>query len=136
MRNFQEKVYKVGASGADWLCFSARAQIDIRPNGPTGRQGWRQEFSDGGLTLLKRGLRYGSQGTINTKNIRKNHCSPSDEGWQFSSVQFHFKNSQHTSFNIKWSEGVIAPSSPLLAPPLPAGLPLRGQKVLEPGTLR
>ena len=42
--------------------------------------GWRQEFSDGGLTLPTRGLKYGFQGTINTKNLRKNPLSPSDEG--------------------------------------------------------
>ena len=35
-------------------------------------QGWRQEFSDGGLTLLTRGLKYDFQGTINAKILRKN----------------------------------------------------------------
>ena len=34
-------------------------------------QGWRQEFSYGGLTLPTRGLKYGFQGTINAKNLRK-----------------------------------------------------------------
>ena len=43
-------------------------------------QGWRQEFSDGGLTLPTRGLKYGFQGTINAKNLRKNCASPSDGG--------------------------------------------------------
>ena len=34
-------------------------------------QGWRQEFSDGGLTLQTKGLKYGFQGAINAKNLRK-----------------------------------------------------------------
>ena len=34
-------------------------------------QRWRLEFSDGGLTLPIRGLKYGLQGTINAKNLRK-----------------------------------------------------------------
>ena len=41
-------------------------------------QGWRQEFSDGGLTLPTRGLKHGFQGTINAKNLRKNRLSLSD----------------------------------------------------------
>ena len=36
-----------------------------------GYQGWHQEFSDGGLTVPMRGLKYGFQGTINAKNLRK-----------------------------------------------------------------
>ena len=36
-------------------------------------QGWRQEFSYGGLTLPTRGLKYGFQGTSNTKNLVKSH---------------------------------------------------------------
>ena len=44
------------------------------------QQGWRREFSDGGLNLLMRGLKYGFQGTINAKNLRKNRFSPSDGG--------------------------------------------------------
>ena len=43
-------------------------------------QGWRQEFSDGGLTLPTRELKYGFQGTINAKILRKNRFSPSDGG--------------------------------------------------------
>ena len=43
-------------------------------------QGWRQEFSDGGLTLPTRGLEYGFQGTINAKNLRKNRFLPSGGG--------------------------------------------------------
>ena len=43
-------------------------------------QGWCQEVSDRGLTLPTRGLKYGFQGTINAKNIRKSHCSPSNWG--------------------------------------------------------
>ena len=35
------------------------------------KQGWRQEFSDGGLTLLTRALKYRFQGAINAKNLRK-----------------------------------------------------------------
>ena len=44
-------------------------------------QGWRQEFSDGGLTRPTRGLKYGFQGTINVKNLRKSRLSPSDGGY-------------------------------------------------------
>ena len=36
-------------------------------------QEWHQEFSDGGL-------KYGFQGTINAKNLRKKRFSPSDGG--------------------------------------------------------
>ena len=61
-------------------------------------KGWRQEFSDGGLTLPKRGLKYGFYGTINAKNLRKNRFSPSDGELACS------------------DEGAIAPSPPL-APP-------------------
>ena len=32
-------------------------------------QGWRQEFSDGGLTLPTRGLKYSFQGTIKIPKI-------------------------------------------------------------------
>ena len=32
-------------------------------------QGWCQEFSDGGMTLLMMGLKYGFQGTINDKDL-------------------------------------------------------------------
>ena len=46
----------------------------------TSLQGWRQEFSDGGLTLPTRGLKYGFYGTINAKNLRKNHVLPFDGG--------------------------------------------------------
>ena len=45
------------------------------------RDGWRQEFSEGALTLPTRGLKYGFQGTINAKNLRKNHFSPSTGGY-------------------------------------------------------
>ena len=41
-------------------------------------QGWRQEFSDGGLTLPTRGLKYGFQVTMTAKNLRQNRFSPSD----------------------------------------------------------
>ena len=44
------------------------------------KQGWHQEFSDGGLTLPMRGLKYGLQGTINAKNLRKNCFSRSEGG--------------------------------------------------------
>ena len=50
------------------------------------KQGWRQEFPDGGLTLLMRGLKYGFQGTINAKNLRKNGFPPSDGGLAYSDV--------------------------------------------------
>ena len=42
--------------------------------------GWRQEFSDGGLTLPTRGLKWGFRGTIDAKNLRKNRFSPSNGG--------------------------------------------------------
>ena len=48
--------------------------------GGVSKQGWRQEFSDGGLTLPTRGLEYSFQGTINAINLRKSHFSPSDGG--------------------------------------------------------
>ena len=32
------------------------------------RQGWAQDFSNGWLTLLTRGLKYGFQGSINSRN--------------------------------------------------------------------
>ena len=41
-------------------------------------QGWRHEFSDGGRTLPTSGLKYGFQGTINAKTLRKNRITPSD----------------------------------------------------------
>ena len=34
-------------------------------------QGWSQDFSDGGLTSLTRGLKYGVQGTIDAKISEK-----------------------------------------------------------------
>ena len=37
-------------------------------------------FRRGELTLPTRRLKYGFEGTINAKNLRKNHFSPSD-GW-------------------------------------------------------
>ena len=43
-------------------------------------QGLRQEFSDRGLTLPTRGLKYGLQGIVNAKNLRQNTFSPSDGG--------------------------------------------------------
>ena len=43
-------------------------------------QGWRQEFSDGGMTLPRRGLKNDFQDTVNAKNLRKNRCSPSEGG--------------------------------------------------------
>ena len=61
-------------------------------------QGWRQEFSDGGLTLPTRGLKCGFQGTINDKSLRKNRFSPSDGG-------------------LACSDGGLRPPSPPLAPP-------------------
>ena len=37
----------------------------------SSHQGWRQEFSDEGVDSSNRGLTYGFQGTITTKNIGK-----------------------------------------------------------------
>ena len=45
---------------------------------PSDIQGWRQEFSDGGLSRPTKGLKYGFQGTINAKNLQKNRFPPSD----------------------------------------------------------
>ena len=42
------------------------------------KQGWCQEFSDGGLTISTRGLKYCFQGTINTQNLRCNSFPPAD----------------------------------------------------------
>ena len=42
------------------------------------KQGCRQEFSDGGLTLPTRGLKYDFQVTINAKNLRNNRFSLSN----------------------------------------------------------
>ena len=38
---------------------------------PVHIQGWCQELSDKGLTLLTRGLKHGFQGTICVKNLQK-----------------------------------------------------------------
>ena len=43
-------------------------------------QGWRQEFSDGGLTPPTKDFKYGFQGTTNAKNLGKNHFLPFDRG--------------------------------------------------------
>ena len=51
--------------------FSSERNSDIRLKYPAVNQGWRQEISDGGLTLPTRGLKYGFQGTINVKDLRK-----------------------------------------------------------------
>ena len=50
----------------------------MKPLDKAERQRWRQEFSDGGLTLPTRGLKYGFHGTINAKNLGKNCFSHSD----------------------------------------------------------
>ena len=64
-------------------------------------RGGARNFPTEGLTPPTRGLKYGFQGTINAKNLQKNRLSPSDGGLTCS------------------NGGTIAPSSPLLAPPLP-----------------
>ena len=46
----------------------------------SSHQGWRQEFSERGLTLPMRGLKYGFQGIVNAKNLRQNSSSLSDGG--------------------------------------------------------
>ena len=61
-------------------------------------QGLRQEFSDRGLTLPTKGLKYGLQGIVNAKNLRQNTFSPSDVGLACS------------------DRGAIAPLSPLALP--------------------
>ena len=65
------------------LCFEVKLVLEARYlvlGRHTMLSGWRQEFSDGGLTLSTRGLKYGFQGTINAKNLQKNRFSPSDGG--------------------------------------------------------
>ena len=51
--------------------FSSERNSDTRWRYSAVNQGWRQEISNGGLTLPTRGLEYGFQGTINAKNLRK-----------------------------------------------------------------
>ena len=46
---------------------------------PQSRGGARN-FPTGRLTLLTRGLKYGFQRTINTKNLRKSRFSPCEGG--------------------------------------------------------
>ena len=43
-------------------------------------RGVARNFPTEGLTLPTRGLKYGFQGTINAKNLRKIRVSPSDGG--------------------------------------------------------
>ena len=52
------------------------------------KQGWRQGFSDGGLTLPMRGPKYCFQST-NAKNLRKNRFSPSDGGYSPLALLWH-----------------------------------------------
>ena len=63
-------------------------------------QGWRQEFSNGGLTLPMRGLKILFLGYFHCQKYPKNSFSPSDRGLTCS------------------DGGAIATSSPPLAPPL------------------
>ena len=72
-------------------------------------QGWRQEFSDGGLTLSPRGLKYGFQGIINIIQgiIFKVFSKISDK------IAFHLP--MGTSM-LRWGSHSL-PSTPL-APPL------------------
>ena len=71
---------------------------DIKYLWQDSNQGWRQEFSDGGLTLQTRGLKYGFQGTINAKILRKKSL-------------FTFRRGASML-----RRGAIAPSSPPLVP--------------------
>ena len=50
----------------------------------TGARGGTRNFPTGGLTLPTRGLKYGFQGTVNAKILRKNRFSPSDGGLAYS----------------------------------------------------
>ena len=61
-----------------YFSFSLCDQLAIIPC-PLSR-GSARNFPTGGLTLPTRGLKYGFQGTINAKNLRKSHVSPSDGG--------------------------------------------------------
>ena len=65
------------------ICNSTRVQIHlyvyaipltlvVGTHFPIYPQGWRQEFSDRGLTLPMRGLKYCFQGIVNAKNLRQN----------------------------------------------------------------
>ena len=67
---------KVHLQAALWLKYTKVPSLDET----CALQGWRQEFSDGGLTLPTEELRYGFQGTIDAKNLRRNGFSPSDGG--------------------------------------------------------
>ena len=40
--------------------------------------GWRQEFSDEGMALPTRGLKYGFHSTLLVRNLQKSRFSPSD----------------------------------------------------------
>ena len=64
--------------------------------------GGSSKFSNGGLTLPTRGLKYGFQGTINAKCLRE--------------IVVHFQMGASILHR-----GTIAPSSPSLAPPLGVG---------------
>ena len=65
-----------------------------------GSRGGARNFPTGGLTLPTMGLKYGFQGVVNAKNFRQNSFPLSDGGSACS------------------DRGAIAPSSPILVPPL------------------
>ena len=69
-------------------------------------QGGARNFPTGGLTLQTRGLKYGFQGTINARNLRK--------------IAFHFPTGASM---LRWG---LYPPSPPVAPPL-----LRGSSIFH-----
>ena len=62
----------------EWACnaFGLKVTLDMS----TQARGGTRNFPMGELTLPMRGLKYGFQGTINAKNLRKNCISPSNGG--------------------------------------------------------
>ena len=54
-----------------WARFLKKAHSVLQSafSNQKSEQRWRQEFSNGGLTLPMSGLKYDFQGTVNAKNI-------------------------------------------------------------------
>ena len=90
------------------------------------KQGWRQEFSDGGLTLLTRELKYGFQGTIDAKNLRKYRFSPSDGGLACSDGGLACSDG-----GLACSDGGLACSDGGYCPYPPLVPPLFSRQILE-----
>ena len=68
-----------GLSKVSWLFpYSSKSILDFGLG--SNRSGVTSGIFRRGATLSTRGLKYGVQGTINAKNIRKNRFSPSNGG--------------------------------------------------------